>query len=93
MSKKMLSVMVAVLLCVGFVVLAVPTLNSAEKAPALGLRTMLRQPGILLSSLLPSLGSAFFSVSQNAPASKMSSAKGRVKPTGDVTIPKPSVGD
>jgi hypothetical protein len=93
MFKKSLSWTVAALLCLGFVFLAVPALNSAEKAPVLGLRLMIRQPGVLLSSLLPSLGSAFFGSSLTGNASRMPALKGRVKPTGDVAIPKPSVGD
>jgi hypothetical protein len=93
MFKKSLSWTVAALLCLGFVFLAVPALNSAEKAPALSFRSIIRQPGVLLSSLLPSLGSAFFGPSMPGNASRMPAIKGRVKPTGDVVIPKPSVGD
>jgi len=97
MFKKSLIKTVAAFLCLGVVLMAVPTLNSAEKTPKLGRQLMMRQPGFVLSSLsslLPSLGTAIFGSYLIVPVSTIPASNDRfVKPTNDITILKPSVRD
>ena len=83
---------VAVLLCFVFLLMAVPTLNFAEKkTPKLTL--LLSQSGQMLTVLIPGLNPIF----NTGPKAKISkgtpSSGGIVRPTGDAPIGKPGTGD
>ena len=88
--KKSLLKPVAVLLCFGFLLMAVPSLNSAEKKTAkLNLKLAITQSVISLFPWLGALiGSGFKTKSSTIP-----SFGGIVKPTGDGSIGKPGTGD
>jgi len=76
---------VAVLLCLGFVLMTVPNLNAEKKAAKIDFRLLIKQPSLLITYLFPSLGN----IVTKAPVSKAPSYA-KVKPTGDVPIGKPS---
>ena len=88
--KKNLLKPVAVLLCFGFLLMAVPNLNSAEKKTAkLNLKLAITQSVI---SLFPWLAALIGSGSKTK-GSALPSFGGIVKPTADAPIIKPGSGD
>jgi hypothetical protein len=84
----------AVLLALAFSLALVPALNSAERAPKVGQKLFLRQPGHLLNLVFPWLGGG-----QEGGVTVVKSAKstkpsiGRVKPTDVLPIQRPGGGD
>jgi len=88
--KKSLLRPVAVLLCFGFLLMAVPNLNSAEKKTAkLNLKLAITQS---ITSLFPWLAALIGSGSKTK-GSTLPSFGGIVKPTGDAPTGKPGGGD
>jgi len=88
--KKSLLKPVAVLLCFGFLLMAVPNLNSAEKKTAkLNLKLAISQS---ITSLFPWLAALIGSGSK-AKGATLPSFGGIVKPTGDAPTGKPGTGD
>jgi len=88
--KKNLLKPVAVLLCFGFLLMAVPSLNAAEKKAAkLNLKLAITQS---VTSLFPWLAALIGSGSKSK-GSALPSFGGIVKPTGDAPIGKPGGGD
>ena len=88
--KKSLLKPVAVLLCFGFLLMAVPNLNSAEKKTAkLNIKLAITQS---ITSLFPWLAALIGSGSKTK-GSTLPSFGGIVKPTGDAPIGKPGGGD
>jgi hypothetical protein len=91
--KKSYLKAVAVILCFGFLLMAVPNLNSAEKkAGKLGLLPIISQPGLLMNSLFPWLNPIFDHGSKPADTKNVP-GHGIVRPTDDVSIVKPGTGD
>ena len=89
MSKSLKAI--ALLLCVSFVVFAVPMLNSAEKKPVrLSLALFVNQPVQLLTTAIPFLNVLFGTESKLAP---VVAGKSIVRPTGDTSIGRPGSGD
>jgi hypothetical protein len=81
----------AVLLCLAFVLVTVPTLNSAEKRPLrLSLALFLNQPVQTLTAAFPFMNMFFGKEGRLAPAI---SGKSIVKPTDTIQIGKPGTGD
>jgi LytS/YehU family sensor histidine kinase len=88
--KKSLLKPVAVLLCFGFLLMAVPSLNAAEKKTAkLNLKLAITQS---VTSLFPWLAALIGSGSKTKGAAILPFG-GIVKPTGDAPIIKPGSGD
>ena len=88
--KKSLLKPVAVLLCFGFLLMAVPNLNSAEKKTAkLNIKLAITQS---ITSLFPWLAALIGSGSKTK-GSTLPSFGGIVNPTGDAPIGKPGGGD
>lgn len=93
MNNNFLKKTVVALLCLGFVFVAVPTMNSAErKAPHSGIFQMIKMPSLLISSAIPALGSIFDPGSIFLTPAK-GPIDGKVKPTDDIQIPKPGSGN
>jgi hypothetical protein len=91
--KKSYLKAVAAILCFGFLLMAVPNLNSAEKkAGKLGLSPIISQPGLLLHSLFPWLN-PIFNNGYKPPDFKNLTWHGIVRPTDDSSIGKPGSGD
>ncbi len=92
MPKKFFVRTVAIVLVIGILAVAVPTLKSAERKPSatVGILQLLRQPMLLLSSLFPAS-----TVIQKAVLIPAGGAvpSGRVKPTGDSPVYRPGTGD
>ena len=81
----------AVILCLAFVLVAVPTLNSAPKQPLkLSLALFLNQPIQTLTAAFPFLSVFFGTSGKLAPAT---SGKSIVRPTDSINIGKPGTGD
>ena len=93
MNKNFLRKTVVALLCLGFILMAVPAMNSAEKkASKVGVIQIVKLPSLLLSSAFPYLGSIVDLGSVSAtPAGDPSN--GKVRPTDDIQIPKPGSGN
>ena len=88
--KKSLLKPVAVLVCFGFLLMAVPSLNAAEKKTVkLNLKLAITQS---ITSLFPWLG-ALIGSGIKTKGSALASFGGIVKPTGDAPIGKPGGGD
>ncbi|MDP2915918.1 MAG: hypothetical protein Q8O91_10755 [Candidatus Aminicenantes bacterium] len=88
--KKSLLKPVAVFLCFGFLLMAVPNLNSAEKKTAkLNLKLAITQS---ITSLFPWLG-VLIGSGFKTKGSALPSFGGIVKPTGDAPIITPGSGD
>jgi hypothetical protein len=83
---------VAVVLCFAFLLLAVPSLNFAEKTTKFDFKTLLKVPVNLFNSLVPFISSIFTPATKEAYQSGNSFA-GKVRPTGDSSIGKPGTGD
>lgn len=93
MPKKTFTKTVAVLVCLTFIAVFVPALNSSEKkATKFSLNTILTQPLLLLSSLFPSLNIYVEDESRQIVATSTASLK-KVRPTGDMSIGRPGTGD
>jgi hypothetical protein len=81
----------AVLLCLAFVLVTVPTLNSADKKPLrLSLALFLNQPVQTLTAAFPFMNMFFGKDGKLAPNI---SGKSIVKPTDVIAILKPGTGD
>jgi len=85
---------VAVLLCFGFLLMAVPNQNFAAKKQneKFTLSLLLSQPSLLLPSILPWLNPILGSGTKDQTV-KGTPSRGIVKPTGDSPIGKPGTGD
>jgi len=91
--KKSYLKAVAVILCFGFLLMAVPNLNSAEKkAGKLGPLSIVSHPGSLLNALFPWLNLNIDNGSKPADT-KNPNIRGIVRPTDDSSIGKPGTGD
>jgi hypothetical protein len=91
--KKSYLKAVAVILCFGFLLMAVPNLNSAEKkAGNIGLSPIFSQSGLLMNSLFPWLNPIFSHGSKPADT-KNQFGHGVVRPTDDMNTLKPGTGD
>jgi hypothetical protein len=89
--KNLLKRSAAVLLCLGFILMIVPVMNSAEnKAPKVSFIRIVKVPSLLLPSLFPFNGMIDGTVIA-APAK--GPLGGKVRPTDDIQIPKPGLGD
>ena len=92
--KKSFHKAVAVLVCFGFLLMAVPNLNFAEKkTPKLNLTLQLSQSGQMLAALFPGLNPILNSGSKGKISRGTPSSGGIVRPTGDSPIGKPGTGD
>ena len=81
----------AVLLCLAFVLVTVPMLNSAEKKPLkLSLALFLNQPVQTFTAAFPFMNVFFGKETKLAP---VISGKSFVKPTDVIAILKPGTGD
>lgn len=79
---------VAVLLCFGFVLMTVPSLNAEKKAVKIDFRLLIKQPSLLISYLFPFLGdNGTRVIVSKAPSFS------KVKPTGDSPSPRPGTQD
>ncbi len=84
---------IAVILCFGFLLMAVPNLNSAEKkAGKVILPPIISHPVLLLNVLFPWLNPIPDQGSKPADT-KNQSGHGTVRPTDDSSIGKPGTGD
>jgi hypothetical protein len=93
MNKSIVRKSVAALLCLGFILVAVPMMNSAEKkAPKVGIVQLVRLPSLLISSAFPYL-SSIIDVSSLTSTIARTPTSGKVRPTDDIQIPKPGTGD
>jgi hypothetical protein len=93
MNKSFLRKSVVALLCLGFILVAVPMMNSAErKAPKVSIIQLVKLPSLLISSAFPYLGSIVDLGTVSATPAKGPNG-GKVKPTDVIEIPKPSTGD
>jgi hypothetical protein len=93
MNKNFLRKSVAALLCLGFILVAVPTMNSAErKAPKVSIIQLVKLPSLLISSAFPCL-SSIVDVSSLTSTTARTPTSGKVKPTDDIQIPKPGKGN
>lgn len=92
--KKSFPKAVAVLVCFGFLLMAVPNLNFAEKkTPKLNITLLLSQSGQMLAALSPGLNPILNSGSKGKISRGTPSSGGIVRPTGDAPIGKPGTGD
>jgi hypothetical protein len=93
MNKNFLRKTIVALLCLGFILAAVPAMNSAEKkAPKISAIQIVKFPSLLVSSAFPYRGSIVDLGSVSAtPAGDPSN--GKVRPTEDIQIPKPGSGN
>jgi len=90
---KKLTKSIAVLLCLGTLLLAVPNQNFAAKKGAYSSFTaLMNQPVQFITSLFPFLSPIFISGSTNYVA-KAKNPIGRVRPTGESDIGKPGSGN
>jgi hypothetical protein len=81
----------AVLLCFAFVLIAVPTLNSAVQKPMRpSLALFLNQPVQTLTAAMPFLNIFY---GKDMKATKVFTGKMIVRPTTDVSIGRPGSGD
>jgi len=93
MNKSIVRKSVAALLCLGFILVAVPMMNSAEKkAPKVGIVQLVRLPSLLISSAFPYL-SSIIDVSSLTSTTPRTPTGGTVKPTDVIEIPKPGSGN
>jgi len=94
MSTKNLWKSGVVLLVLVFSLVVVPALNTAERAPRISFRLLMRQPGQVLTLLFPWVG-----MGQNAGLTASTGTKpmapsvGRVRPTDTMPIQRPGGGD
>jgi hypothetical protein len=87
--KKSFIKTVAVVLCLGFFLTAVPNLNfAAKKTSKISLSALLAQPVQLITTLFPFLNSLF-----DGGSKEISATIGKVKPPGDISIGRPGTGD
>jgi hypothetical protein len=92
MPKNLFVRTVAIVLVIGILAVAVPTLKSAERKTTakVGILQLLKQPILLLSSLFPASAvlqeAALIQAGGSVPS-------GRVKPTGDSPVLRPGTGD
>ena len=90
--KKLLKP-VAVLLCLGAILLAVPNQNfAAKKGTYSSFTALINQPVQFITSLFPFLNPIFVSGSNDYIA-KAKNPIGRVRPTGDIDIGRPGSGN
>ena len=93
MNNSFLKKSVVALLCLGFILVAVPTMNSAEKrAPKAGFIQMVKLPSLLISAAIPVLDAIVDLGAISAMPSKGPNG-GKVRPTDDIQIPKPGSGN
>jgi hypothetical protein len=93
MNKNALRKSVVALLCLGFILMIVPTVNSAErKAPKANVIQLLRLPSLLMSSGISSM-TAIVEIGSISATPAKGPFDGKVKPTDDIQIPKPGLGD
>ncbi|MCX6560723.1 MAG: hypothetical protein NTZ26_09415 [Candidatus Aminicenantes bacterium] len=79
----------AVLACLGILALSVTGLSAAAKSSnKLNFVQILRQPGLLLSSLVPVLNPSAGQMTAKAPG-----RPALVRPTTDIPVPRPGTGD
>ena len=83
---------VAVLLCLGTILLAVPSQNfAAKKVSYSSLSALINQPVQFITSLFPFLNPILISGSKNYVAKSTGPIR-KVRPTGDMDIGRPSFG-
>ena len=93
MNNNSLRKSVVALLCLGFILVAVPAMNSAEKkASKIGVIQIVKFPSLLVSSAFPYLGSIVDFGSVSATPDRGPNG-GKVRPTDDIQIPKPGSGN
>jgi hypothetical protein len=93
MNNRILKNSVVALLCLGFILVAVPTMSSAErKVPKINVIQMVKLPSLLISSAIPALGAIVDLGSLSATPGQGPNG-GKVKPTDDIQIPKPGSGN
>ena len=93
MNNNFLKKSVVALLCLGFILVAVPTMSSAErKAPKASIVQMIKLPSLLTSSAFMTVSSIFDLGSVSATPGQGPNG-GKVKPTDDIQIPKPGTGN
>ncbi|MGB8951695.1 MAG: hypothetical protein WCC06_03400 [Candidatus Aminicenantales bacterium] len=96
MPKKFFVKATAIFICVGFLMLAVPGLNSAEKkASKTNVPVLLKEFGLFPFSFFPSISVIFDTGSKETVEKSVidSSTSTKAKPTGDLVIGRPSKGD
>jgi len=92
--KKSFHKAVAVLVCFGFLLMAIPNLNFAEKkTPKFNSALLLSHSGQMLAALSPGLNPILNSGSKGKISRGTPSSGGIVRPTGDYPIGKPGTGD
>jgi hypothetical protein len=93
MNNSILKKSVVALLCLGFILVIVPTINSAErKAPKINAIQIVKLPSLLMSSGFQTFGAIVDLGSVSATPAKGPNG-GKIKPTDDIQIPKPGTGD
>jgi hypothetical protein len=92
-SNKTLVRCLAVLVCLGLLAVAVPSLSSATRVSGkMTVSQILKQPALIILSLLPAQDS--YSVGADQMGTKApGQAPARVRPTTDIPIPRPGTGD
>jgi hypothetical protein len=92
-SNKALVRCLAVLLCLGILAVAVPSLSSATRTSGkMTVAKMLKMPALVILSLLPAQNA--YSVSADQIGTKApGQTPARVRPTTDIPIPRPGTGD
>ena len=96
MRKNLLSKAMAIAICLAFITLFVPGLNSAEKkAQKSEGKPLLMKPLLLLYSIFPFFNSLFDIGNDEIPSKIVSgsNSSGKVRITGGIPQPKPSGGD
>jgi len=94
MKMKSLGKSGVILLVLAVSLVVVPALNSAERAPRISLRLLIRQPGQVLMLLFPWVGMGLdVDVTAATGTKPMMPSVGRVRPTNDSSTTKPASGD
>jgi len=96
MRKNSFFKVAAVVICLAFITVLVPGLNSAEKKiQKFEGKPLLMKPLLLLYSIFPFFNSIFDIGNDEIPLNKVSSGNstGKVRITGGIPQPKPSGGD
>jgi hypothetical protein len=88
--KRQIRTAAAVLIALGLVLTIVPVMNSAEsKAPRKSFVQIFKLPALLIPSMIqvPAADDATIAATPKTPSG------GKVRPTDDIQIPKPGLGD
>jgi len=95
MPKNIIIRSLVVVVCLGILATAVPSLNSAGKATAkANYVQFVKQPLLILSTLLPMLNPYYFEVVSSSVSTTPAGLFPRiVRPTGDMPVIRPSTGD